>query len=91
MGLTQFFNKLKMLFATKQEVSELDQKSIESIVQTTTSATDGGTNVITVTLSDGTQSSFHIQNGSKGSKGDAGATPELNFNIKSDGHLYVTY
>ena len=37
--------------------------SIEKVEQTTTSTTNGGTNVITVTLSDGTSSTFSVKNG----------------------------
>lgn len=40
---------------------------IASVVQTTTSTADDGNNVITVTLTDGTKSTFTVQNGSKGS------------------------
>ena len=49
-----------------------DCVSITSVKQTTTSTADGGTNIITVTLSDGTTSTFSVKNGSKGSKGDKG-------------------
>ena len=42
---------------------------IESIRQTETSNADGGNNVITVTLTDGTKSIFAVKNGSKGSDG----------------------
>lgn len=45
---------------------------IKSVTQTTTSSTDGGTNVITVTLTDGTTSTFSVKNGSKGSTGESG-------------------
>lgn len=50
-----------------------DGVGIQSIVQTTTSTEDGGTNVVTVTKTDGTTSTFSIKNGSKGSAGPAGA------------------
>ncbi len=46
---------------------------ISKIEQTTISDADGGDNVITVTLSDGTLSTFTVKNGSKGSDGAAGA------------------
>ena len=52
---------------------------IESIEQTTTSTEDDGKNVITVTLTNGKQYNFTVQNGSKGSpgeKGDPGADGE---------------
>ena len=49
-----------------------DGVGIQSVVQTTTSAEDGGTNVVTVTKTDGTSSTFQVKNGSKGSTGPAG-------------------
>ena len=49
-----------------------DGVSITSVEQTTTSSADGGSNVVTVTLSDGTKSTFTVKNGSKGSQGDKG-------------------
>ena len=48
--------------------------SIKSVAQTTTSSADGGSNVMTVTLSDGTTSTFTVKNGSKGSTGTQGPT-----------------
>lgn len=45
---------------------------IASIQQTTKSTEDDGVNVITVTLTDGSKSTFEVENGSKGSKGDKG-------------------
>ena len=50
-----------------------DGVGIQSVDQTTTSTDDGGTNIITVTKSDGTSSTFQVRNGSKGSTGPAGA------------------
>ncbi len=49
-----------------------DGTSITSVKQTTTSTSDGGTNVITVSLSDGTSSTFQVKNGTKGSAGSNG-------------------
>lgn len=49
-----------------------DGISVSSVLQTTTSSVDGGANVITVTLSDGTKSTFTVKNGSKGSTGETG-------------------
>lgn len=46
--------------------------SVTSVAQTTTSSSDGGSNVVTVTLSDGKTSTFTVKNGSKGSQGDKG-------------------
>lgn len=45
---------------------------IESIEQTVTSNADGGTNEITVTLTDGSTSKFNVKNGSQGSPGTPG-------------------
>jgi len=47
---------------------------VESIEQTTTSYDDGGVNVVTCTLTDGTETTFDIRNGKKGSTGATGAT-----------------
>lgn len=46
--------------------------SVSSVKQTTTSSEDGGNNIITVTLSDGTVSTFTIKNGNKGEQGIQG-------------------
>ena len=57
-----------------------DGVGIQSVVQTTTSSEDGGTNIVTVTLTDGQTSTFNVKNGTKGAtgsqgpKGDTGAT-----------------
>ena len=51
-----------------------DGVGIKSVAQTTTSSADGGSNVITVTKTDGTTSTFTVKNGSKGSTGETGAT-----------------
>ena len=45
---------------------------ISSIKQTTTSNADGGTNVWTATLTNGTTATFNVKNGSKGSTGATG-------------------
>lgn len=45
---------------------------IQSVVQTTESTEDGGTNVITVTKTDGTISTFAVRNGSTGPAGADG-------------------
>lgn len=49
-----------------------DGVGIESVVQTTTSTEDGGTNIVTVTKTDGSTSTFEVRNGSKGSDGAPG-------------------
>lgn len=53
-----------------------DGVGIQSVEQTTTSTDDGGTNIITVTKTDGSTSTFQVVNGSKGDKGDKGDTGE---------------
>ena len=50
-----------------------DGIGIKSVEQTSASTEDGGTNIITVTKSDGTSFTFQVKNGSKGSAGPAGA------------------
>lgn len=57
---------------TVAEIS--DGISITSVQQTTSSNQDSGDNIITVTLSDGTTSTFTVKNGSKGSTGLTGKT-----------------
>ena len=63
--------------------------SVSSVSQTATSTADGGTNVITVTLSDGTKSTCNVLNGTKGSKGDTGAAGSAGTNGKSAYELAV--
>ncbi len=46
--------------------------SITNIQQTITSEEDEGENTITISLDDGTQSTFKVKNGSRGSKGETG-------------------
>lgn len=53
----------------------LDGVGVASIAQTTTSGADGGVNVITITLTDGTAHTFQVKNGGKGSAGPAGPAP----------------
>lgn len=50
-----------------------DGVGIASIKQTTTSTADGGNNVFTVTLTNGTTATFTVKNGSKGSTGKDGS------------------
>ena len=49
-----------------------DGVGIASVKQTTTSTADKGNNVVTVTLTDGTTSTFTVRNGSKGGSGSDG-------------------
>ncbi len=51
-----------------------DGVSITSVSQTTTASGDGGTNVITVALSNGQSSTFQVKNGTKGATGAPGTT-----------------
>jgi len=53
-------------------VSGGGEGNLEDIVQTTTSYADGGVNVVTAYLSDGTTQDFQIRNGHQGSQGDPG-------------------
>ena len=53
-----------------------DGIGIQSVEQTATSTEDGGANIITVTKTDGTSSTFTVRNGSKGSTGATGAAGE---------------
>lgn len=55
-------------------VDGADGVGIQSVEQAVTSTEDGGTNIITVTKTDGTSSTFTVRNGSKGSTGATGAT-----------------
>lgn len=64
---TDEFNALADLVGKVQAL-----RSIKSIEQTVVSSEDGGTNVFTVTLDDGTASEFQVKNGSKGSTGAQG-------------------
>ena len=59
--------------AEAKESGEFDGVGIASVEQTTTSTDDGGTNVVTVTLDDGTATQFSIKNGSTGATGATGA------------------
>lgn len=53
-----------------------DGVGILRVEQTTTSTEDGGTNIVTVTKTNGEKSTFQVRNGSKGSKGDKGDAGE---------------
>lgn len=50
----------------------VDGVGIQSVEQTTMSTEDGGTNIVTVTKTDGSTSTFEVRNGSKGSDGVPG-------------------
>ena len=56
-----------------ESINGADGIGIQSVEQTVTSTEDGGTNVITVTKTDGTSSMFTVRNGSKGSTGATSA------------------
>ena len=56
-----------------ESINGADGIGIQSVEQTATSTEDGGANIITVTKTDGTSSTFTVRNGSKGSTGATGA------------------
>lgn len=58
----------------KDGTNGTDGVSIKSIEQTSAAQYNGGVNVITITLSDGTTSTLNIKNGTKGDTGDKGDT-----------------
>ncbi len=77
-----------------QGVPGIDGKDgigIQSVEQTTTSTEDGGTNVVTVTKTDGTTSTFYVRNGSRGSAGPAGSDGDdgVSPTIGANGNWYV--
>lgn len=61
-----------LLKAIAASIGENSGAGIQKIEQTTTSTADGGNNVLTITLTDGTTTTFTVKNGSKGSTGAAG-------------------
>lgn len=73
---------------------EFDGKAgvgIASVVQTTTSTADGGSNIITVTKTDGTSSAFTVRNGSKGSPGTSVTVSNVSQNTTPGGESVVTF
>lgn len=50
----------------------IDKVVIDKVEQTTTSTEDGGTNIVTVTLTNGDTSTFEVRNGTKGERGEKG-------------------
>ena len=75
----------------QQGVPGTDGVGIQSVEQTTTSTEDGGTNVVTVTKTDGTTSTFYVRNGSRGSTGPAGSDGQdgVSPTIGANGNWYV--
>lgn len=57
---------------------------IQSVEQTGTATTDNGTNTLKITLTDGTVAYFRVQNGSRGAKGETGATPSITVRASVD-------
>jgi hypothetical protein len=57
------------------EFDGADGVGVAAIYQQTTSLDDGGENLITAELTDGTMASFKVRNGRKGSPGTDGRTP----------------
>lgn len=64
---------------------------IQSVVQTTTSTADGGNNVVTVTKTDGTTSTFTVKNGSKGGDGTSVTVSNVSESTASGGTNVVTF
>ena len=60
-----------------------DGVGIASIEQTTTSEADGGSNVFTVTLTNGKQATFTVKNGSKGSSATINGVEALTIEAES--------
>ena len=60
-------NAIQDAIIALEEAIGTSAAGIASIKQTTVSDEDGGTNVITINLTDGTSHSFQMKNGSKGS------------------------
>ena len=65
-------NNIQDAIIELEKNQETGAVGIQSIAQTTTSAADGGTNVVTITLTDGTKKTFSVKNGTKGSPGEGG-------------------
>lgn len=62
--------KMKVNFRTSE--GSTGGTGIANLVQTTESTEDGGINVWTATMTDGSSREFHVRNGSKGSPGEGG-------------------
>ena len=58
-------------------ISGADGVGVQSVVQTTASQEDGGTNVWTITLTNGQTSTLQVKNGNQGNSGYSGAAGEL--------------
>ena len=59
---------------------------IQSVEQTVSSNVDGGSNIVTVTMTDGSTATFSVKNGNTGAKGDPGKTPVkgTDYNTQAD-------
>lgn len=62
---------------------------ISKVEQTTTSDEDGGTNVVKVTLSDNTESTFEVKNGKRGATGAKVIKTELQGQDVNGGNIYL--
>lgn len=67
----------RTMYITTDSTVPSDHVGVASIVQTTTSSADGGTNVVTCTLTNNQTSTFQIKNGNQGNSGYTGAAGEL--------------
>lgn len=73
MGVASFNTKtVKMKVNFRTSEGSTGGTGIANLVQTTESTEDGGINVWTATMTDGSSREFHVRNGSKGSQGDGG-------------------
>lgn len=73
MGVASFnTNTVKMKVNFRTSEGGTGGTGIANLVQTTESTEDGGINVWTATMTDGSSREFHVRNGSKGSPGEGG-------------------
>lgn len=72
---------------SRSGVKGADGVGIATVIQTTTSTADQGENIITVTKTDNSWSTFTVRNGSKGSQGNPGGfgTPQASATTLSEG------
>lgn len=112
-GLSKFFDKLKTLFATKNELSNVrgsliycgtsitgtnitptvfNSSGIENALAKDLYINTSNWNIYQCTTSGTHNTAKWVYMGNiKGIKGDDGITPELNFEVRNDGHLYLVY
>lgn len=67
----------RTMYIISDSTVESDHVGVASLVQTTTSTEDGGTNVWTCTLTNGQTFTLQVKNGNQGNSGYSGAAGEL--------------